>query len=139
MQKIVQTTLSLALIFVFGCADDSSSMAPEVSLQDAGITDVNSTPDAQMIAEPDQAMIDAQTMMVPKPNWNMPTALDGPDIEGVVIQPALALSDANTLHLAYTVLNPDVLGIYVQTYDLSTQAPLNTVNLVSHGKPNSQY
>lgn len=131
MKNIVQTTILLVLILVFGCADDASSTASNAGLHDAGITDINSTPDAQMIAEPDQALVDAQIMMTLAPNWTMPTALDGPEFEGVVIQPALALSDANTLHLAYTVLNPEVLGIYVQTYDLSTQAPLNTVNLLA--------
>lgn len=131
MNYIVQTTILLVLTLILGCADDSSSTTSNTNRQDAGIVDATQTPDAEMIAEPDQSLIDAQITMTPSPNWTMPTSLDGPDIEGVVIQPALALSDANTLHLAYTVLNPDRLGIYVQTYDLSTSTPLNTVNLIT--------
>jgi len=123
----VRTAISLVLIF--GCADDSSSSISDV--QDVGITDVNSTSDAEMIAESDFALIDAQTVVTPTPNWTLPTALEEPNIEGVVIQPALALSDTNTLHLAFTVLDPDRLGIYVQTYDLSSLTPLNMVNLVT--------
>ncbi len=106
----VRTTISFVLILIFGCADDSSSTASISDVHDVGIADVNSTSDAEMVAEPDYTLVDAQTAVTPTPNWTMPTALEQPTIEGVIIQPALALSDTNTLHLAFTVLDPDQLG-----------------------------
>ena len=60
-----------------------------------------------------------------------PILIDRPQIDGVVIQPALSFDGFNSLHLAFSVLNPERLGIYTQSFNLETGIRNEPLNLVT--------
>ena len=107
------------------CAEDSTT---------SSMPDLSVTPDASIDAallQDAELVVDADTSSLPPPNWMNPMLIDGPQIDGVVIQPALTFDGSSTLHLAFSVLNPERLGIYTQTYNVETGIKNEPVNLVA--------
>jgi hypothetical protein len=133
LKQIVQTMITILVWSICGCSNDaSSSTSPDmqgdanVKNMDQGVNDLADTELDSSLTE-----VDAEINESPVPDWTTLSQLDSPQFEGVIIQPAMAFSDANTLHLAFSVLNPEIQGIYVKTYDLATANSAQPVNLLT--------
>lgn len=130
MKQTIQTAISVLLWSVVGCTNQTSSTQSGSAQEDASVEDVNQGMDAGVHTQLDSALADAETTELQTPNWTAPTQLGSPEFEGVIIQPALAFSRKSVLHLAFSVLNPEVQGIYVKTYDLAAMDSTQPVNLL---------
>ena len=131
MKQKIQTVIIILIWSIGGCTNDDSDTRTRDVQDDAGVEDVNQGMEPSTDTQLDSALADAEINEPAIPNWMAPTQLDSPEFEGVIIQPALTLSRTDTLHLAFSILNPEIQGIYVKTYDLTTMSSGESVNLLA--------